>query len=51
LPSQGRAIGHSAGGRNFDATIAELKQKAVQATGEPQDVRELRVAFVEEKVC
>ena len=32
----------------IDAKIAELKQKAVQVTGEPRDVRDLRVAFVED---
>ena len=48
-PSQGRAIDHL-GWRapDIDAKIAELKQKNVQVTGEPRDVRDLRVAFVED---
>jgi catechol 2,3-dioxygenase-like lactoylglutathione lyase family enzyme len=48
-PSQGRAIDHL-GWRatDIDAKIAELRQKAVQVTGEPRDVRDLRVAFVED---
>ena len=48
-PSQGRAIDHL-GWRatDIDAKIAELKQKGVQVTGEPRDVRDLRVAFVED---
>ena len=48
-PSQGRAIDHL-GWRapEIDAKIAELKQKGVQVTGEPRDVRDLRVAFVED---
>ena len=48
-PSQGRAIDHL-GWRaaDIDAKIAELKQKGVAVTGEPRDVRDLRVAFVED---
>jgi catechol 2,3-dioxygenase-like lactoylglutathione lyase family enzyme len=48
-PSAGRAIDHL-GWRamDIDAKIAELKQKGVQVTGEPRDVRDLRVAFVED---
>jgi catechol 2,3-dioxygenase-like lactoylglutathione lyase family enzyme len=48
-PSQGRAIDHL-GWRatEIDAKIAELKQKGVAVTGEPRDVRDLRVAFVED---
>jgi predicted enzyme related to lactoylglutathione lyase len=48
-PSPGRAIDHL-GWRapEIDAKIAELKQKGVQITGEPRDVRDLRVAFVED---
>jgi hypothetical protein len=48
-PSPGRAIDHL-GWRapEIDAKIAELKQQAVQVTGEPRDVRGLRVAFVED---
>ena len=48
-PSQGRAIDHL-GWRaaEIDAKIAELKQKGVSVTGEPRDVRDLRVAFVED---
>jgi catechol 2,3-dioxygenase-like lactoylglutathione lyase family enzyme len=47
--SQGRAIDHL-GWRatNVDSKIAELKQKGVNVTGEPRDVRDLRVAFVED---
>ena len=48
-PSQGRAIDHLGWRANdIDAKIAELKQKSVQVTGEPRDVRDLRVAFVED---
>ena len=48
-PSQGHAIDHLGWRANdIDAKIAELKQKAVQVTGEPRDVRDLRVAFVED---
>lgn len=49
VPSQGRAIDHL-GWRapEIDAKIAELKQKGVQVTLEPRDVRDLRVAFVED---
>ena len=45
----GRAIDHL-GWRapEIDAKIAELKQKSVQVTGEPSDVRDLRVAFAED---
>ena len=48
-PSQGRAIDHL-GWRatDIDAKIVELKQKGVQVNGEPRDVRDLRVAFVED---
>ena len=48
-PSQGRAIDHL-GWRaaDIDGKIAELKQKGVAVTGEPRDVRDLRVAFVED---
>jgi catechol 2,3-dioxygenase-like lactoylglutathione lyase family enzyme len=48
-PSQGRAIDHL-GWRaaEIDAKIAALKQKGVTVTGEPRDVRDLRVAFVED---
>ena len=48
-PSQGHAIDHL-GWRamNVDAKIGELKQKGVNVTGEPRDVRNLRVAFVED---
>jgi catechol 2,3-dioxygenase-like lactoylglutathione lyase family enzyme len=47
--SQGHAIDHL-GWRamNIDGKIAELKQKGVNVTGEPRDVRNLRVAFVED---
>ena len=47
--SQGHAIDHL-GWRamNVDAKIGELKQKGVNVTGEPRDVRNLRVAFVED---
>lgn len=47
--SQGRAIDHL-GWRaaNIDGKIAELKQKGVNITGEPRDVRDLRIAFVED---
>jgi catechol 2,3-dioxygenase-like lactoylglutathione lyase family enzyme len=47
--SQGRAIDHL-GWRatDIDGKIAELKQKGVNVTGEPRDVRDLRVAFVED---
>ena len=48
-PSQGHAIDHLGWRANdIDAKIAELKQKSVQVTGEPRDVRDLRVAFVED---
>ena len=45
----GRAIDHL-GWRapEIDAKIDKLKQKGVQVTGEPRDVRDLRVAFVED---
>ena len=33
---------------DIDGKIAELKQKGVNVTGEPRDVRNLRVAFVED---
>jgi catechol 2,3-dioxygenase-like lactoylglutathione lyase family enzyme len=48
-PSQGRAIDHL-GWRaaDIDGKIAELKQRGVAITGEPRDVRDLRVAFVED---
>ena len=48
-PSLGRAIDHL-GWRapDIDATIAELKQKGAQVTVEPRDVRDLRIAFVED---
>jgi catechol 2,3-dioxygenase-like lactoylglutathione lyase family enzyme len=47
--SQGRAIDHL-GWRasNVDSKVAELKQRGVNVTGEPRDVRDLRVAFVED---
>ena len=48
-PSQGRAfdrLGWRAS--EIDAKIAELRQKGVQVIGEPRDVRDLRVAFVED---
>jgi catechol 2,3-dioxygenase-like lactoylglutathione lyase family enzyme len=47
--SQGHAIDHL-GWRamEVDRKIAELKQKGVNVTGEPRDVRNLRVAFVED---
>ena len=48
-PSLGRAIDHL-GWRalSIDSKIAELKQKGVKVTLEPQDVRDLRVAFIED---
>jgi catechol 2,3-dioxygenase-like lactoylglutathione lyase family enzyme len=48
-PSEGRAIDHL-GWRatDIDGKIAELKQKGVRVTGEPRDVRDLRIAFVED---
>jgi catechol 2,3-dioxygenase-like lactoylglutathione lyase family enzyme len=48
-PSQGRAIDHL-GWRaaDIDGKIAELKQKGVNVTAEPRDVRDLRIAFVED---
>jgi catechol 2,3-dioxygenase-like lactoylglutathione lyase family enzyme len=49
VPSEGRAIDHL-GWRatDIDGKIAELRQKGVRVTGEPRDVRDLRVAFVED---
>jgi catechol 2,3-dioxygenase-like lactoylglutathione lyase family enzyme len=48
-PSQGHAIDHL-GWRatDIDAKIADLKKQGVNVTGEPRDVRDLRVAFVED---
>ena len=48
-PSQGHAIDHL-GWRatDIDAKIADLRKKGVNVTGEPRDVRDLRVAFVED---
>jgi predicted enzyme related to lactoylglutathione lyase len=33
---------------DIDAKIADLKRKGVNVTGEPREVRDLRVAFVED---